>query len=115
MRSPGRSNPTLTLIGIALIVGAWLYYQHDKTGRWSLLPVNLSPSEQELFRLEKRMESIDKKLAELGRISMMAGEKNFHSKEQQELQQEREDLVIKIRRQKDKMAKEAEQGGTARP
>jgi hypothetical protein len=111
MRSPGRgSSPLVTLIAIAAVAGAWMNYQHSKTGRWSLMPVKLTPTEQEIFRFEKRVAEIDSKLTEYDRMSGMSGEKAFYHKDRQNLVEEREELMTKIKRLQEQADKEKASG-----
>jgi hypothetical protein len=91
-------NPLATLFMLGVVVFAWMYYQHENTGKWSLLPVELTKEEKQLFAWEKRLAKIEKELNEYRRIAALSGEKAFYDAHQKELRQEREDLLVKIKR-----------------
>ena len=91
-------NPLATLFMLGIVVFAWMYYQHEKTGKWSLLPVHLTKEEKQLLAWEKRLAKIEKELAEYRRIAVLSGEKAFYDAHQKELREEREDLLLKIKR-----------------
>lgn len=58
---------------IVLGLGVWVGINYVKTGKVSLLPVELSAEEQELRDLEAELEAVDKQIAQEGRAAGLTG------------------------------------------
>lgn len=58
---------------LLLAVAGWVVYQYVETGRWSILPVKLTPEEKNLRRLESELADVRAKIAAEERTSGLAG------------------------------------------
>ncbi|GIW70576.1 MAG: hypothetical protein KatS3mg102_0118 [Planctomycetota bacterium] len=61
------------VVVLALATGGWVVYQYTQTGKWSVLPVELSPEEQRLRELEAELAEIRGKIAAQERTLGRAG------------------------------------------
>ncbi len=58
---------------VILGLGIWMGINYVKTGKVSLMPVELSAEDQELRDLEAELKSVDKQLGQEGRAAGLTG------------------------------------------
>jgi hypothetical protein len=63
----------LFVVVLALAAGGWMVWQHGETGVWSLMPVELSPEEKDLLRMERRLAEVEERIAVQHRLDARAG------------------------------------------
>lgn len=61
------------IIAFLLGIAGWMVYQHQQTGRWSVLPVQLSPDEARLRQLKSELADLEGQIATEERVAARAG------------------------------------------
>lgn len=61
------------IVLILLIAAGYTFYNYLETGRISVLPVKLTPVEQEILSLEKQLKQVNRELASIERQAKEIG------------------------------------------